>query len=174
MLSFKPTFSLSYFTFKRLFSSSSISAIRLVSSAYLKLLIFLPVILIPACASSSWAFPLMYSAYKLNKKGDKIQLWHTVSQFGTSPVLTVAFWHAYRFLRRQVRWSGISTSLKILQFVVIHTVNGFSVVNEEVDVFQEFSWFFYDPMMLAFWCLVPLPFLNLTWTSGHSQFMYCL
>ena len=42
MLSFKPTFSLSSFTLiKRLFSSSSISAIRVVSSAYLKLLIFL-------------------------------------------------------------------------------------------------------------------------------------
>ena len=33
------------------------------------------------------------------------------------------------------------------QFVVIHTVKGFSVVNEaEVDVFLEFSWFFYDPV----------------------------
>ena len=36
------------------------------------------------------------------------------------------------------------------EFVVIHTVNGFSIVSEEVDVFQEFSCFFYDPMMLAF------------------------
>ena len=53
MLSFKPTFSLSSFTFiERLFSSSSLSAIRVVSSAYLSLLIFLPAILIPACASS--------------------------------------------------------------------------------------------------------------------------
>ena len=50
MLSFKPTFSLSTFTFiKRLFSSSSLSAIKLVSSAYLWLLIFLLAILIPAC-----------------------------------------------------------------------------------------------------------------------------
>ena len=48
MLSFKSTFSLSSFTFKRLFRSSSLSAIRVVSSAYLKLLIFLPAILIPA------------------------------------------------------------------------------------------------------------------------------
>ena len=57
MLSFKPTFSLSSFKFiRRLFSSSSLSAIRVVSSAYLKLLIFLPAILIPACASSSPAF----------------------------------------------------------------------------------------------------------------------
>ena len=54
MLSFKPTFLLSSFTFiMRLFSSSSLSAIRVVSSAYLRLLIFPPTILIPACASSS-------------------------------------------------------------------------------------------------------------------------
>ena len=63
MLSFKPTFSLSSFTFtKRLFSSSSLSAIRVVSSAYLRLLLFFPAILIPACASSSPAFLMMYSA----------------------------------------------------------------------------------------------------------------
>ena len=50
MLSFKPIFSLSTFTFfKRLFSSSSLSALRVVSSAYLRLLIFLLAILIPAC-----------------------------------------------------------------------------------------------------------------------------
>ena len=73
MLSFKPIFSLSSFTYiKRLFNSSSLSAIRVVSSAYLRLLIFLPGILIPAYASSSPAFLMMYSAYKLNKQGDNI------------------------------------------------------------------------------------------------------
>ena len=78
MLSFKPTFSLSSFTLiKRLFSSSLLSAIRVVSSEYLRLLIFLLAILIPACGSSSLAFCMMYSAYKLNKLGDSIQLWHT-------------------------------------------------------------------------------------------------
>ena len=77
MLSFKPTFSLSSFTFNnRLFSSSLLSAIRVVSSVYLRLLIFLPEILILACASSSPAFHTMYSAYKLNKQGDNIQPWH--------------------------------------------------------------------------------------------------
>ena len=74
MLSFKPTFSLSSFTFiKRLFSSSSLSAIRVVSSAYLRLLILLLAILIPAYASSSPAFLMMYSVFKLNKQGDNIQ-----------------------------------------------------------------------------------------------------
>ena len=78
MLSFKPTFSLSSFPFiKRLFSYSSLSAIRVVSSAYLRLLIFLPAILIAPCASSSPAFLMMYSAYKLNNQGDNIQPWWT-------------------------------------------------------------------------------------------------
>ena len=57
MLSFKPAFSLSSFTFiKRLFSSSLLSAIRMMSSAYLRLLIFLLAIFTPACDSSSQAF----------------------------------------------------------------------------------------------------------------------
>ena len=64
MLSLKPTFSLSSFSFiKRLFSSSSLSAIRVVSSVYLRLLIFLLAVLTPACASSSPALHMMYPAY---------------------------------------------------------------------------------------------------------------
>ena len=107
MLSFKPNFSLSYFTFiKRFFSSSSLSAIRVVSSAYLRLLIFLPEILIPTCASSSPVFLMVYSAYKLNKQGDNIQPWHTPFPIWNQsvvpcPILTVASWPAYRFLKRE-------------------------------------------------------------------------
>ena len=72
------SFSLFSFTFiKRLFSSSSLSAIRVMTSAYLRLLQFLPAFLIPACASSRQAFQMMYSAYKLNKQGDNIQPWRT-------------------------------------------------------------------------------------------------
>ena len=56
----------------RFFSSSLLSAIRVVSSAYLRLL-FLPTILIPACESSSPAFHMMYSAYKLNKQSGNMQ-----------------------------------------------------------------------------------------------------
>ena len=62
MLSFKPAFSPFSFTLiKRLFSSYSLSAIRVVSSAYLRLLIFLPTTMILACESQ--AFHMMYSAY---------------------------------------------------------------------------------------------------------------
>ena len=73
-LKFKSAFSLSSFTFiKKLFSSSSLSSIKLVLSAYLRLLIFHLVILIVACESSSSAFHIMSSTYKLNKQGDNIQ-----------------------------------------------------------------------------------------------------
>ena len=127
MLSFKPAFSLSSFTFiKRLFSSSSLSAIRVVSSAYLRLLTFLLAILILACASSSPAFLMMYSPQKLNKQGDNIQPWHTPFPIWNQsvvpcPVLTVASWHEYRFLERQVRWSCIPISFRILHSLLWST-----------------------------------------------------
>ena len=61
---------------------------------------------------------MMYSAYKLNKQGDNIQPWHTSFPVWNQsvvpcPVLTVASWPAYRFLKRQVRWSGIPISFRI-------------------------------------------------------------
>ena len=93
MLSFKPTFYLSSFMFiKRLFSYSSLFAIRMVSSAYLRLLIFLLTTLIPAWASSSPAFRMMYLAYKLNKQGNNIQPWCSPFAVGTSPLFHVWFW----------------------------------------------------------------------------------
>ena len=62
MLSFKPDFSLSSFTLiKRLSISSLLSAIKVLSSAYLRLLILLPAILIPACNSSRPAFCVLCS-----------------------------------------------------------------------------------------------------------------
>ena len=80
---------------------------------------------------------MMYSAYKLNKQGEKIQLWHTPFPIWNQsvvpcPVLTVASWPAYRFLKRQVRWYGIPISfishaskvmLKILQARLQQYVN---------------------------------------------------
>ena len=94
----------------------------------------------------------MYSAYKLNKQGNNIQSWHTPFPIWNQsvvpcPVLTVASWPTYIFLKRQVRWSRIPISWRIFQFIVIHTVKDFGVVNKaEVDVFLELSCFFYDPM----------------------------
>ena len=123
MLSLKPTFSFSSLTFMKRLFSSLLSAIRVVSSAYLRLLLFPLAILILTCASFSLVFHMMYSAYKLNKQGEKIQPWCTPLPIWNQsvvpcPVLTVASWPAYRYLKRQVRgkpyafskWGWISSN----------------------------------------------------------------
>ena len=61
--------------------------------------------LIAACTSSSPAFLMMYSVYTLNKQGNNIQPWRTPFPIWNQsvvpcPVLTVASWPAYRFLKR--------------------------------------------------------------------------
>ena len=110
--------------------------------------------LISDCASSSPAFHMMYSDYKLNKQGDNIQPWSTPFPIWNQsvvpcPILTVPSWPAYRFLRRQVRWSGIPISFRIFHSLLwrsFSTVKGFGIVSKaEVDVFLKFSCFFYDP-----------------------------
>ena len=68
----------------------------------------------------------MYSANKLNKQGDNTQPWRTPfpiwNQFVVPcPVLTVASWPAYRFLKRQLRWSGIPISFRIFHSLLWST-----------------------------------------------------
>ena len=151
-LNFKPAFSL---------SSSPLSRGSLVPlqflplewlSAYLRLLIFLPAILIPACTSSNLAIHMRYPAYKLNKQGDSINPWHTpfpvLNQcIAPCPVLDVASWPVYRLLRCLRLVCYFHRFKNFPQFVVIHTVKVFGIFKEaEVDVFLEFYCFFYDPM----------------------------
>ena len=119
------------------------------SSAYLRLLMFLPAILIPACASSSLAFCMMYSAYKLNKQGENTRPWCTPFLIWNQsvvrcPVLTLISWPAYRFLRRQVRWSGIPISLRIFHSFLWWNCG--VVIKAEVDVFLELCHLF-DELM---------------------------
>ena len=77
---------------------------------------------------------------KLNKQGDNIQPWCTPFPIWNQSIVpcqvqTVAFGPTYRFHKRQVRWSGIPVSTNFPQFVVIHTVKGFGVVNKaELDL----------------------------------------
>ena len=69
IFSFKLALSVSSFTLiKRLFSFFLLSAIRVVSLSYLRSLLFLLPVLIPACNSSSPAFLMMCLAYRLNKQ----------------------------------------------------------------------------------------------------------
>ena len=175
MLSFKSAFSLFSFTLiKRLFSSSSLSAVRVVLSAYLRLLVFLLEILIPACNSSSPSFHVMYSAYKLIKQSDNIYSFILLpSLFWTSSfikVLTIASWPTYRFLKRQVKWSGIPISSTVCSV----PVKGFIVVNEaEVNVFMEFPCFCYDPTNAGYLISGTSAFSKSACTSGSSQFTSC-
>ena len=89
--------------------------------------------------------------HMLNKQGDNIQLWYTPFPIWNQSVLpclvlTVASWPVYRFLRRQIRWSG-TPSPEIFQSVVIQTVKGFGVViKAKVHIFLELSCFFNDLM----------------------------
>ena len=140
MLNFKPAFSLSSFTLiKRLFSSS-LSAFRVVSSAYMRLSIFLQTIFILACVSSNLAFCI--SAYKLNKQGESLDVW-------------------YRFLRRQVRWSDFPIPLRIchsifLSFFFFFSFTQWNSVNNQwsryfsgISAWSNRSWQF----NLWFFCL---------------------
>ena len=125
MLSFKPAFSLfSSTSIERLFSSYSLSAIRVVSSVYEITDISHNNHDSGLCFIQPGISCTMYSAYKLNRLDDNIQPWCTPfpiwNQFIVPcPILTVASKSAYRFLRRQVRWSGNHISFKNFpQFVV--------------------------------------------------------
>ena len=105
IFSFNQPFHSSFSLIKRLFSFSSLPAIRVVSSAYLRLLIFLLAILTPAYESSRLAFHMIYSAQKLKKSGDNIQPWCAPSPILNQSivphtVLTVASWLSYKFIRR--------------------------------------------------------------------------
>ena len=125
-----------FFTFlfhlhQEVLCSSSLSAISVVSSVYLRLLIFLLAILILVCASSSPAVCMMYSAYKLSKQSDDIQPWCTpfpiLNQFiFQRPVLTVATRPASTFLRRRVRGTRIPISLRIIKKLsqYVHLTSG--------------------------------------------------
>ena len=85
MLSFKSAFSFSSFIFiKRLFSSASLSAtshLHIWGYWYFSLQ-----------SSSSPAFHMMYSAYKLNKQGDNIHPWGTPFPVLNQSVVHVWFW----------------------------------------------------------------------------------
>ena len=134
----------------------------------------------PSNLDSSTAFLMMYSAYKLNKQGDNIQPWHTPFPIWNQspvpcPVLTVASWPECRFLKRQVRWSGIPISFRIFHSLLWSTQTkalALSVKQKYMFFWNSFA-FLMTQQMLAIWSLVPLPFLKPAWRSGSSRFVYC-
>ena len=116
----------------------------------------------------------------INKQGDSMQPWHTPCPIWNQsvlpcPVLTVASRPAYRFLRRQVRWSGIPISWRIFHSLLWSTQSKAlaSSIKQKWMFFWNSLAFCIIQWMLAIWSLVPLPFLNTVWTSEISPFMYC-
>ena len=132
-------------------SSSSLSAIRVMSSAYLRLLIFLLAILIPACASCSPAFLMMYSAYKLNKQGDHIQPWVTPFSYlepiccsmSSSDCCLLTCIQISQEAGQVIWYSYLFQNFP--EFLVVHAVKGFGIVNKaEEGVFLELFLFLWS------------------------------
>ena len=125
--------------------------IRVVSSAYLRFLIFLPAILIPVCASSSPVFFIMYSAYKLISRVTiyslDVLLSNLQSVCCSMSSSNYCFFTCIQISQEagQVAWYS-HLFQNFPQFIVIHTVKGFGIVNKAgIDVFLELSCFFDDP-----------------------------
>ena len=132
--------------------SSSLSALRVMLSAYLTLLVFLLAILIPASDSSSLQFCIRYSAHTLNRE------WQYTASSYSFPNFEPVYCCRSGSNRCFLTWIQVSQETgKVVwyshlfknfpDFVVIHIVKGLSIVNEsEVDIFLEFPCFLYDPM----------------------------
>ena len=150
MLSFKPAFPLSYVTLiKRLFSSSSVSAIRVVSSAYQGLLILLLEILIPTCDLSSSAFCMMCSAYNLNKQGDHIQLWRT--SFPVFLLMRCSMSSSNCCFLSYIFWIQVPYLIKDLKIIFFHPV----------IVLLLTWWHCLKHWSFIFWCSISLIFFLL-------------
>ena len=118
-----------------------------VSSAYLRLLIFLLAILISACASSSIAFCMMYSAYKLNSKVTIYNLYVLLSYFepvcrfmSSSNCCFLTCIQVSQKVDKVLWYSHLFKNFS--QVVVIHTIEDFSTSR---FFSLEFSCFSYDP-----------------------------
>ena len=94
----------------------------------------------------------MYSAYKLNKQSDNIQpghtpflIWKQSCSMSNSNCCFLICIQISQEVGQVVYYSHLFQNFP--QFVVIHTVKGFGVINKaELDDFLGFSCFFYDPV----------------------------
>ena len=139
MLSFKPAFTLFSFTFKSFFSSSSLSAIFYISE----------IVCISPGNHDFWlwfiqsAFPMIYLAYKLKKQACSFSFPNFEPLHCSLTSCNCCFLTCRQVFQEAGKVIWYSHLYKNFpRFVVIHTVKGFSVVNEvEVDTFLEFFCF---------------------------------
>ena len=122
---------------------------RVVSSAYMNLLILFMEILIPSCDSSSLTFPMMYSACKLNKQGDIIYPCHTpfpIWNQSVVPCLVLTCFLTCIQVSQEAGKMLLHSQIfkKFPQFVVILTVQDFLLISEAA-IFLELPCFLYDP-----------------------------
>ena len=133
------------------------------------LLIFLLQILIPACASSSLMFRMLYN---LNKRGESTALKYCFPNL--EPVCcSMSSWNCCFLTCMQISQEAgqvvwyFHLFQNFPQFVVIHTVKGFGIVNKaEIDVFQELSCFFDDPTDVG-------NLISGSSAFSKTRFMYC-
>ena len=116
---------------------------------------------------------MMYSAYKLNKQGGNIQPWCTSfpiwNQSAVPRLVNCCFLTCIQISQEAGKVVWYSHLLKTFpQFVVIHTVKGFGIVNKaEVDIFLELSCFFSDPTDVGNVISVSSPSLNIWKFTVH-------
>ena len=102
-----------------------------------------------------------------------------LSQFGTSPLVhessKCCFLTCIQISQEadQVVWYSLLFQI-FLQFIVIHTVKGFGIVNKaEIDAFLELSSFFHDPVDVGNLISGSSAFSKTSLNIGGSQFTYC-
>ena len=142
---------------------------------------FLSPILIPACNSSSLAFLMMCSVYRLNNQAHSrhpcctpfLILSQSFFSIQGSNCCFLPHIQVSQETVKVVRYSHLFKNFP--QFFVFCTVKSIHVFNEaEVDTFLKFLCFLYDPTNVGnFHLWLPLPWLNPPCTSGISQFKYC-
>ena len=144
----KPNFLLSSFTFmKRLFSSSLLSAITVVSPAYLRLLVFLLEILFQLVLHPAQHFSWCTLHISLIRRVTIHRLdilllnLEPVCSMSTSNCCFLTCIHISQEAGQVVWYSHLLQNFP--QFVLIHMVKGFALVNK-ADVFLELSCFFND------------------------------
>ena len=184
-LSFNPAFSLSSFTFiKRIFSSSSLSASKVLSSAY-QLLIFPLGIWMQPVIHPPWHFASCALHISCISTGTACSQSYSFPNFETiycsmSSSNSIS-WPAYKFLRRQVRWPGIPISSRIFhkflwstQSKTFHSQWSRTRCILEVHPPPFFFFFFFWlsngcwQFVLWFLCFFEIQFVHLEVLSSHT------
>ena len=152
----------------------------MVSSVYLRLLISLPAVLIPAGDSFSLAFCITYTVHKLNRQSDNTQAWCTLfpnlepicCSMSSSNCCFLACIQISQEAGQVVWYAHLFQNFP--QFIVIYTVKGFGIVNKaEIDVFLELSFFFNDPVDVGNLISGSSAFSKTSLYIWEFKFLYC-